>query len=107
MEYSSTKSNRSLRSIQLDEIEPQETHENSIIIEEKENDDSTKYSDPKKQNLVLPELKQNTPKINKKAMKKFLQNQPTYYYSLQLQRSKLGTMSTTVIKEQVNRIRNS
>ena len=107
MEYSSTRSNRSLRSIQLNDIESQNVEENSIIIEEKENDDSTKYSDPKRQNIVLPEIKQQTPKIKNKSVKKLVHQQPNYYYSLQFQRSKLGTMSTKVIKEQVNRIRNS
>mmetsp|Transcript_29460 Transcript_29460/g.26031 ORF Transcript_29460/g.26031 Transcript_29460/m.26031 type:complete len:122 (+) Transcript_29460:140-505(+) len=48
MEYSSTKSNRSLRSIHLEDIDEAEVKENSIIIEEKENDDSTKYSDTKR-----------------------------------------------------------
>mmetsp|Transcript_29460 Transcript_29460/g.26032 ORF Transcript_29460/g.26032 Transcript_29460/m.26032 type:complete len:113 (+) Transcript_29460:565-903(+) len=34
-----------------------------------------------------------------------MHNPPVYYYSLQLERNKLGTFSTKVIKEQVNRIR--
>lgn len=94
MEYSSTKSNRSLRSVQLDEIEPSEAKGNSIIIEEKEHDDTTKYSEKRKKSIVLPEIKN-----------KATNQEPAYYYSLQFERNKLGTISTRVIKEQVNKIR--
>jgi hypothetical protein len=93
MEYSSNKSNRSLRSIQLTEIEPTEVIENSIIMEE--NDSTTKYSDQRKK-ISLPKIKNNNKTINSK---------PMVYYSLQLQRNKLGTLSTRVIKDKVNKIR--
>ncbi|CAI2374551.1 unnamed protein product [Moneuplotes crassus] len=110
MEYSSTKSNRSQRSIQLEEIENTNPKENSIIIEEeKEIEDSTKYSDAKKkQPLVLPSILNKNPHMKKGTKKRISfqnQNQPTYTYSLKFERSKLGIMSTRVIKEQVNKIR--
>lgn len=57
MEYSSTKSNRSQRSIKLEEIDDASPKKHSIIIEEeKEIDDSTKYSTAKKNNFVLPSI---------------------------------------------------
>lgn len=105
MEYSSTKSNRSQRSIKLEDIEDTNPQENSIIIEEKEIEDSTKYSDPKKNNFVLPSILNKSPQIRKTKKKLTFQNQPTYTYSLKFERSKLGTMSTRVIKAQVSQIR--
>lgn len=103
MEYSSTKSNRSLRSIQVDDITQDERKDNSIIIEERENEESTKYSDQRKKSIVFPAINK-TPTV-KNGNNKLQVPRPTYYYSLQFQRNKLGTMSTRVIKEQVNRIR--
>lgn len=97
MEYSSTRSNRSLRSLNIDDVASSRQQDNSIIIEEREHDESTKYSDPKK-NIVLPAINHKTPTI--KGGKNLEKLQPTYYYSLHFERSKLGTISTRVIKEQ-------
>ncbi|CAI2374453.1 unnamed protein product [Moneuplotes crassus] len=108
MEYSSTKSNRSQRSIKLEEIDDESPKKHSIIIEEeKEIDDSTKYSTAKKNNFVLPSILTKNPKT-KNGTKRITfhdQSQPTYTYSLKFERSKLGIMSTRVIKEKVNLIR--
>lgn len=65
MEYSSMGSNRSQRSVKLEDIENTNPQENSIIIEELEADESTKYSGNKKNNLVLPQIKHKTPQLKK------------------------------------------
>lgn len=104
MEYSSNKSNRSVRSITISQFEKPEPEENSIIIEEKENDETTKYSGSRKKSIVLPEIKTATPTL-KPSIKTLDKHKPAYYYSLQFERNKLGTISTRVIKETVNRIR--
>jgi hypothetical protein len=59
-----------------------------------ENDSTTKHSDQRKK-IKLPKIKNNNKTINKKPI----------YYSLQLQRNKLGTLSTRVIKDRVDKIR--
>ena len=105
MEYSSMGSNRSQRSVKLEDIENTNPQENSIIIEELEADESTKYSGNKKNNLVLPQIKHKTPQLKKIKNKPLQKNPPIFYYSIQFERNKLGSISTRVIKEQVNKIR--
>ena len=95
-----------MRSIKLEDIESEAPQDNSIIIEEKEHDESTKYSDQRKKSIVLPEIKHKTPRIPENTKSKLtVRKPPTYYYSLHFERNKLGTMSTKVIKEKVDKIR--
>jgi hypothetical protein len=92
-----------LKSINVSELNHQNMSDNSIIIEEKENDESTKYSKKGNKSIVLPEIKHTTPLI--KGQRNLDAKKPAYYYSLRFERNKLGTLSTKVIKEQVNRIK--
>lgn len=94
-----------MRSINIEQFDNPEPEENSIIIEEKEHDETTKYSGSRKKSIVLPEIKTATPNF-KQSLKTLDKNKPAYYYSLQFERNKLGTISTRVIKETVNRIKN-
>ena len=85
----------------LDQITQHDHEDNSVIIEEKEIDESTKQSDKRKKSIVFPDIKRAspTPAISEIG-KKLIGRQPAYYYSLQFIKSKLGTISTKIIKEE-------
>ena len=122
MEYSSTKSNRSkvsppsplwnIASVKSSNYDPSElsmnNDQNSIIIEEdKEMDETTRKSKSSHHHkrTVLPQIKGNQNTTMNDFYNK--QSKPTaYYYSLRFERTKLGTMSTKVIKGTVNKIMN-
>lgn len=96
-----------MRSINIEPSTPSKNDQNSIILEEKELDESTKMSDNLKKGSILPDIKSNHGaihdfyNINSKVNKG-----PKYYYKLRFEKGKLGAINTRVIKEAVNRIKN-